>query len=276
MLQEFANELKGAREKSGLTLKQIAAKTRIDLKFLEAIETGDFMVLPELYVRAFIRQYAAMVELDEHQTLRKYELAKEGKSIYDAQPLPDEKSKTTPVQSTPKIKPHTYESEEKNVAKQSGQLVINRNYFFIAVGVLAVAFFTWFLFLKDSQTIIITERPYEEIVQETRQRYIEEEPETAAQFASDSLYLQINATDTAWINVEVDNNVKEEFLLYPRGKKELRAKEGFIVVIGNSGGVSLILNDRQLEFNGRRRTVSRIAIDKNGLRYLDSQTPMSR
>ena len=61
MLNKFSEELKEARIKNGLTLQQIAAKTRIDLKFLENLENGNFAFLPELYIKAFIREYAKLV-----------------------------------------------------------------------------------------------------------------------------------------------------------------------------------------------------------------------
>ena len=48
MLDKYAEELREAREKKGITLQQMAAKTRIDIKFLEAIDNGNFSFLPEL------------------------------------------------------------------------------------------------------------------------------------------------------------------------------------------------------------------------------------
>lgn len=71
MLNKFADELKSKREESGLTLQQLATKTRIDIKFLEAIEQGNFAFLPELYVKAFVKQFAKTIGLDENVILKK-------------------------------------------------------------------------------------------------------------------------------------------------------------------------------------------------------------
>ena len=76
MLDKFAEELKQAREQNDLTLQQLAAKTRIDIKFLEQMEFGDFSFLPEVYARAFIKDYSKVVGLDEVRMLKKYDLAK--------------------------------------------------------------------------------------------------------------------------------------------------------------------------------------------------------
>ena len=56
MFTKFAEELKEARTKSQLTLQHIASKTRIDLKFLEYMEKGNFNFLPDLYIKAFIKE----------------------------------------------------------------------------------------------------------------------------------------------------------------------------------------------------------------------------
>jgi len=51
--------LKQAREKSGLSLSYFAKNLKINQKYLEAIEEGDFETLPgEFYVKTFIKKYA--------------------------------------------------------------------------------------------------------------------------------------------------------------------------------------------------------------------------
>ena len=79
-LKQLSEELKEAREKSKLTIEQIFTKTRIDKKYLNAIENGNFSIMPEVYIRAFIKEYAKAVGLVPSDILSKYELAKEGKS----------------------------------------------------------------------------------------------------------------------------------------------------------------------------------------------------
>ena len=78
MFEELANELKTAREKNSMTLAQVANKSKIDLKFLEAMEHGDFAFLPDLYVRAFVKNFARTVGLDENKIYKKFEAARKG------------------------------------------------------------------------------------------------------------------------------------------------------------------------------------------------------
>jgi len=63
-------QLRAAREALGLDLAQIAAKTRIPLRHLAAIEAGNFGVLPSrTYVIGFSRSFAREVGLDEEAIL---------------------------------------------------------------------------------------------------------------------------------------------------------------------------------------------------------------
>ncbi len=58
--------LRAAREAKGLTLADIAARTRITLRHVEALDRGDFAALPgRPYVLGFVRNYARVVGLDE-------------------------------------------------------------------------------------------------------------------------------------------------------------------------------------------------------------------
>ncbi|MBB6635321.1 helix-turn-helix domain-containing protein [Cohnella thailandensis] len=65
--------LRKAREQRGYTLDDIQEATKIRKRYLEAIETGDYKVLPgSFYVRAFVKTYAETVGLDAEEVLRLY------------------------------------------------------------------------------------------------------------------------------------------------------------------------------------------------------------
>lgn len=67
-------DLKAARENSGLTLKELFERTRISVVNLEAIENGDFHLLPvPIYTRNFIKTYAEALGVDSSQVLENYE-----------------------------------------------------------------------------------------------------------------------------------------------------------------------------------------------------------
>lgn len=80
----FYLELKEKREIENLDIDNISKETKINIKHLVAIESGDFNIIPTTYLRLFIKTYAQYLKLDYQQILNKYELEsnKKRKSIF--------------------------------------------------------------------------------------------------------------------------------------------------------------------------------------------------
>ena len=69
----FYLELKEKRKIQNLDINKISEETKINIKHLIAIESGDFNVIPNTYLRLFIKTYAQYLKLDYQQILNKYE-----------------------------------------------------------------------------------------------------------------------------------------------------------------------------------------------------------
>jgi cytoskeleton protein RodZ len=70
---DFGSRLRAAREARGVSLRDIAATTKISVLVLEALERNDASRLPGgLFSRAFVRAYAKEVGLDPEQTVREF------------------------------------------------------------------------------------------------------------------------------------------------------------------------------------------------------------
>ena len=64
-LADLGNQLKERRQQQGITLEEVANRTRIQPRLLRAIEAGQRNELPEaVYVHGFIRQYANAIGLN--------------------------------------------------------------------------------------------------------------------------------------------------------------------------------------------------------------------
>jgi cytoskeletal protein RodZ len=73
-VSDLGDVLRTAREQRGYTLEDVQDITKIRKRYLEAIETGDYKVLPgSFYVRAFVKTYAETVGLDAEEVLRLYQ-----------------------------------------------------------------------------------------------------------------------------------------------------------------------------------------------------------
>lgn len=61
-----AEQMREAREAAGLTLEEVAARTRVPMRHLAALEAGDYQALPgTTYAAGFSRAVARVVGLDE-------------------------------------------------------------------------------------------------------------------------------------------------------------------------------------------------------------------
>ncbi len=291
MLDQFAEELKNAREKSGITLQQMAAKSRIDIKFLEAIDHGNFSFLPELYVKAFLKQYAKSIGLDEEETVKKYEAAKKGilhadedeqKTTSTGQPAAQPSQATT---QTPKQPVKTYVDPGTSQQKPGGGQDQKTTMIMIAsvIGVIALTIILYLIVFQKSSDIIVEEKPFDEVLQDSQPRFTEEknkESETSTTpVFTDSLLLKftnIDSSDTSWIYVISDNKIADEFMLFPRKTKIVKAASAFEFTLGNSGVIRLQLGDKPLPFEGRSHSVRYFKVDNSGIQKLNSPPSLNQ
>jgi cytoskeleton protein RodZ len=72
-MSDFGGKLRQARERRGISLRQIAASTKIAVAALEALERNDVSKLPGgIFSRAMVRSYAIEVGLDPKETVREF------------------------------------------------------------------------------------------------------------------------------------------------------------------------------------------------------------
>lgn len=71
--QEIGALLRRIREEKGLSPDQVQAETKIRLRYLEALESGDEAVIPgEVYYKGFLRFYANHLGLDGHELVEQF------------------------------------------------------------------------------------------------------------------------------------------------------------------------------------------------------------
>lgn len=284
MLKSFANELKKTREEAGITLEGVSAKTRIDIKFLKALERGDVHFLPELYVKAFVKQYAKVIGLDEDETLQRFLLAKDGKTLpgkedetidseivetgtedQESQGQKQEDKKKTLYSFSDE---RTKNNRSSKSMKKKKLLVYSVSILIALIGVVLI----YFLFVKDKENNIVVEKPFDEVLQDTPKRFVNEEvdqiPKENSPINIEELTLTLtnnDSGDSAWIFVVMDNKTSREFLLFPKTSQSFKAKSNFKFTLGNSGVIDLKINNKKIEFNKKRGAVRYYKLDKNGL-----------
>ncbi|MEX1138309.1 MAG: helix-turn-helix domain-containing protein [Bacteroidota bacterium] len=253
-LESFAAELKKNRIDKQVSLMDISAATRINLKFLEALEEGNFAMLPQTYVRAFIREYADAVGLDPKSMLKKYE------AIHHPKQSSEKEKDTHPASPAKPSSP---------AAQQDGSLkpvlaFAKQNALFVGF-VLVVAVFVVYLFRQTSDVntpSTIAETPFDNVVRENAAAQPPEEtpvslPAVTRPAAVDSLSLVMTTTDSVWMTITLDDARTLEYLFPPGRRGSWTAKESFTLTMGNAGGAAFVLNGKDLGSLGRPGAVIR-------------------
>ncbi len=286
LLVKFAGELKATRESKNIPLQQIAFKTKIDIKFLQAIEDAKFDVLPEIYVRAFIKEYASSVELNPKETIAKYDLAKSGATESVAVNKPNiEVAKTVePIQNEMIAKeefhsaPITKEFTSPEISQPVKELN-NQNAFSSKINIIVGSFIlvvavviSYFAFFYEGTKSIETNNNYSEEQQEPRY----EEPkaiDTTSQsnvtpiVMDDSLKLAIENSERVWIKVLSDGKNIHQNSVEKNSKLLFKAEKMFSVSIGNAGVVKMFFNNKPVPNVGKFGEIRNIVLSADTIRY---------
>jgi len=259
-LESFGEQLRKSRERKQISLANISEATRISVKFLEAIEAGKFSILPQAYVRAFLREYARAIELDPEELVRQYDAANQEIQAVAEEWIARSRRKTMPAgRERPKDQP------PRSVLSQRAIMA----FALIIVGAIAVVYFTN-IGSDNSPQAPASEVSFDKVVRESEAASVKSAPATTVPTpaaASDSLKLEITTLDSVWMAITIDNTRKGEYLFPPDRKRTWMGKEQFEVSIGNAGGATFKLNDVNLgEFGKRGAVVRNVVITRAGIR----------
>jgi len=77
----FGEELRRERELRSITLREVAQATKINLRYLEALEINDFEHLPGgLFNRGFVKAYAEVIGVDPEAMVNAYLLEEQSQA----------------------------------------------------------------------------------------------------------------------------------------------------------------------------------------------------
>ena len=192
----------------GVDLREIADATRINLRFLEAVENEEFGTLPGgVFNRGFIRSYARYLGLDEEKILGEYELAS-GSEV------------------TPEWSSTSYSSAAPRRIGLKAQWLAG-----IAAVVLLLGGYTLFRYSESPPS---SPRPQAMPVEATVTPDAED------------MILQVAVTEEAWVAIDADGATVLSRLMAPEEIRTFRSQESFDVITGNAGGIILTLNGETL------------------------------
>jgi hypothetical protein len=107
---DVSTRLRRARERAGLEIADISARTKIKPAFITAIETGHFETLPgHFFTRMFLKAYAREVRLSPDEVVRQFDLVHstpEAVALPELAAVLEENPRPTPRPVLPPRQPH--------------------------------------------------------------------------------------------------------------------------------------------------------------------------
>lgn len=90
-MDELGTLLREAREARGVTLADAQEATKINSRYLEALEDGNYDILPsEVHVRGYLRNYSRYLRLDPKPLLDRYELNRDNRRSAEPENEPED------------------------------------------------------------------------------------------------------------------------------------------------------------------------------------------
>src|SRR3972149_211953 len=236
--------LRAAREARGISREEAAEATRIQAGFLAAMEDDDFELLPdERYLLRFLEEYARFLGLDSARLQRRC-----------AQQITRNHSSLAvfPV-------PRTVTVSLRRLAPLFLLLAVIIPSFFIALSLLAnrppMVQGPERTGAPDAGTPG-TGAPDAADPSAAGTPDASESPAASAGQGAPQI-LRARAGEMTWMLVTIDGRETRDVLLRPGEIWEWRAQEGFVVTVGNAGGVELTLNGRPVSRLGEAGQVIR-------------------
>ncbi len=282
-MNEIGEILKKARVEKGYTLDDLQQTTKIQKRYLEAIEEGNTEILPgRFYARAFVKQYADIVGLDGEKLLEEH-------LAITSEEASAELAESVNI-------PSRIQKKQDGLFNNMGEQLPTILIFVLVSMILVVIYFAFRQTTpaEQTQTPIISEESTEEVVTsetdekestesetEEQEEEVEEEAEQEIKIGNserDNTTYEVSgphpeeqtitlsaAGGNSWVNIEIDGQTVESETL--ADATSISATFGADVQtinlrMGNAGATKITLNDTELQYGEETEgTVQNMTID---------------
>lgn len=219
-LAMIGQSLKKAREDRGLSLSWVSRHLCLRREVVEAMEQGDWSALPHgVYVKGYVKRYGDMVGVATGELL-----------------VPGEPPLEAPE--------HPGTSPKSVQSRLSGYVLLGSTVLLVLV---MVSFF-----VPGPSTRMVSGGMADARLSAVRVTgAIPHQGDPAKE-------LTILCHERTWIRVLVDGKERKEFILNPGDAVVMRAGEHFVLLVGNAGGVRLLLNGSDTYFSGESGEVKKV------------------
>lgn len=242
ILKEIGEYLRKVREEKNISIKDIQEATKISLRYLEAIDRGDFNGIPgEVYRKGFIANYASALGLDPQEVLQRYHQIK------------------TEIEE----KERQVQLERAVVEKYNPEVSLNWSrevYLTIAVSLIGLLVILSFIFPA------VKEKYVEEVFSSRSRPGVKLESMAKLPYP---ITIYATFTDSVWVSIKSDGNyqyTKDGTIFNASSPKQLwSAQKELEIQVGNPVGLHLNFNGKDIRSLGEHGKVVVYKFTPSGL-----------
>jgi cytoskeleton protein RodZ len=239
-MSSLGDTLRRAREAQGLALDEVASRTRINPKYLEAIEADRRDLLPgSFFYRSFIHQYAGVLSLDiEPLDAEVDRILSEEEPL----PLPGQVDAASAQRAT---------ALASIGRDRSSVLLWVALLFFVLLG--SSGFYAWWHKTRNIDAAGPARMEHVTVSAATS-RSAQAKP-AAVSVPVDRVQLDITVTEQTWLSLSSDGKRIFSGVLAPNQTKTVEGRESATLKVGNAAGLEVRLNGKPIGPIGGRGQV---------------------
>ncbi|HEX9365096.1 MAG TPA: RodZ domain-containing protein [Vicinamibacterales bacterium] len=232
-MDDFGGKLRQARERRGISLRQIASSTKIAAAALDALEKNDISKLPGgIFSRAFVRSYAVEVGLDPDDTVKEF------LERFNQEPPPSAESMAAAIPEEEK----QFEQRQRQAAKA------------LAFGVaLFVVVIVILYFVLRGRRVVVPEPPPPPVAAEPAAPpapapdatpLADAGAPTGATPVAGQLKLEVRPVSECWVSIIVDGRKLSARVMQAGERQSYVVQREAIVEVGDAGAFAFSVNGR--------------------------------
>ena len=279
--ETLGSYLKTQRESKKISLREVAKNTRVREHILRTIEEDQHDLLPPAtYVKGFLLAYARYLRLDPNDVLLRYERVLRGEPLTPPPPpSPKLRQKAPSIQP---LKPKQKISWDTKQTWMVGGVIVAS----------LIVFYLFFPYPSKPPVEPIIEKPVPEKPVIEEKLPIATSPPVAATTSAPAapsppvtattpvvekkpFSLQIKAVEETWVSLQVDDDSAKEMTFKPGEGISVQASNRILIIIGNAGGLDLVLNGKPLEKFGKPGEVLTLLFTSQGVEVKRPEKPNS-
>lgn len=266
-MEQLGSELKRAREASGISIHEMATRTKISITALECLERNDFSRLPGgIFGRAFVRSYATEVGMEPDAAVSRFSDLLE-------------QAERAEAERKAAMRPEITLDDRQFLQRQQRALLMLR-IVMIAVVIAVVALAIWqgraYLQRRAAAKAAAAASPSSTNLPPAPPAQVAAAPAPAVPGAgpapaADKMVVEFEVVTPSWLSVTVDNGPPAFARLFQPGERQrVEADREVLLDLANAGAVRMAINGRQAKPLGKDGERQRARITReNVTAFLD-------